>query len=83
MSKYEPQVNDYVIWKGKSELDKGWVYFKCDDYITIEVGTKPKPHCSVVRDVIHCKYHCLLLCYHWDWNQLEYVKTRKSVYDET
>ena len=31
---YTPKVNDYVNWKTKSQ--EGWVYFKCDDYITIE-----------------------------------------------
>ena len=26
---YEPQVNDYVIWKRPNgDIDEGWVYFK-------------------------------------------------------
>ena len=35
---YEPQVNDYVIWDkmGSANNDEGWVYFKSDEYITIE-----------------------------------------------
>ena len=28
---YEPQVNDYVIWKRPNgDIDEGWVYFKGD-----------------------------------------------------
>jgi hypothetical protein len=33
MTTYEPQVNDFVKWNKGVE---GWVYFKCEDYITIE-----------------------------------------------
>ena len=29
--KYIPQVDDYVKWKGH----QGWVYFKCDECISI------------------------------------------------
>lgn len=71
---YRPQVNDYVRWTKDVE---GWVYFKSDDYITIEVSTRPKeqgcPH--------HKNYHVLVLCYRSEWNQLNYVKARKSVYE--
>ena len=39
-----PKVNDYVIWdKGEYGSDEGWVYFCCDEYITIETGVRPKP----------------------------------------
>jgi hypothetical protein len=31
---YTPNINDYVEWKTKGQ--EGWVYFRCDDYITIE-----------------------------------------------
>ena len=34
--KYIPQVDDYVKWKEH----EGWVYFKCDDSISIEIGVK-------------------------------------------
>ena len=34
---YVPKVNDYVIWdKGDYGVDKGWVYFYDEEYITIE-----------------------------------------------
>jgi len=56
---YTPKVNDYVNWKTKK--NEGWVYFKCDDYITIET---------------------YVLCYRNQWNELTYIKSRKSVYEE-
>ena len=33
---YIPQVDDYVRWKDH----EGWVYFKCDQSISIEIGVK-------------------------------------------
>ena len=36
--KYIPQVDDYVRWKNH----EGWVYFKCDQSISIELGVKDK-----------------------------------------
>ena len=31
MKDYEPEVNDYVIWKHPNgHIDEGWVYFKGD-----------------------------------------------------
>ena len=35
---YIPQVDDYVRWKNH----EGWVYFKCDQSISIELGVKDK-----------------------------------------
>ena len=78
---YDPKVNDYVIWdKGEYGSDEGWVYFKCEEYITIETGVRPKP-----PEQINCKssnkhkmIHTLLLCYSQSWGELKYVKSRKS-----
>ena len=58
-SNYEPEVDDYVIWKRESWTgmmrDEGWVYFKAPKfekkkgfnevarYITIETGVHDKP----------------------------------------
>ena len=36
---YQPKVNDYVIWKHHV---RGWVYFKCDQYVTIEILVTPR-----------------------------------------
>jgi len=79
---------------------EGWVYFKCDDtdndkrikfnwrpvarYITIELGTKPKPHCEYTKiDRNHKLIHVLLLCYDTEWKNLRFVKKRKSKNDDT
>ena len=35
---YIPQVGDYVKWKNH----EGWVYFMCDESISIELGVKEK-----------------------------------------
>ena len=76
---YEPQIDDYVIWDkiGSQDNDEGWVYFKCEDYITIETGIKPKPG-SELQHSRHEYIHTLLLCSNQFWHQLEYVKSRKK-----
>ena len=76
---YVPKVNDYVIWdKGEYGSDEGWVYFFCDEYITIETSVRPKP-----KETLDCKssnhhkmIHTLLLCYAQYWQDLQYVKSR-------
>ena len=49
---------------------------------TIEIGTKPKPYCTLTHDRLHKKIHVLLCCYEHQWGEL-YVKKRKSKYDDT
>ena len=76
---YVPKVNDYVIWdKGEYGSDEGWVYFCCEEYITIETSVKPKP-----KETLDCKsrnrhkmIHTLLLCHNHQWKDLQYVKSR-------
>lgn len=76
---YDPEVNDYVVWNTPMGLvHKGWVYFKCEDYITIEIGVKPKPHCEYAKNDKHCMVHCLLCCFTSDWKDLTYVTKRAS-----
>ena len=78
---YVPKVNDYVIWdKGEYGSDEGWVYFFCDEYITIETSVRPKP-----KETLDCKssnhhkmIHTLLLCNKECWHELEYVKNRRD-----
>ena len=76
---YEPQIDDYVIWDkiGSQDNEEGWVYFKCEDYITIETGIKTKPPCQLAQSK-HKYIHTLLLCPNQFWHQLQYVKTRKK-----
>ena len=80
---YNPQVDDYVIWNKNGLVHKGWVYFVDDLYITIETGVKPKPNCEYTKNERHKYIHTLLLCYPTQWNQLEYVHTRKNRYAES
>ena len=36
---YDPQVDDYVIWKRPSgDWDEGWVYFKGDPKLSLGCG---------------------------------------------
>jgi hypothetical protein len=76
---YEPQVNHYVKWKPHIE---GWVYFKDKKYITIEIGVKPKNEENYACCSIHRNDRLMILCYHDQWKELTYVKSRESVYEK-
>ena len=73
MNHYQPKVNDYVKWNSATGLIEGWVYFADTNYITIEISVKDKPD-DLVK--MHKKVHCLVCCFPWDWEELEYVKSR-------
>ena len=75
---YIPQVDDYVRWERSGHVDEGWVYFKCDDSISIEVAVKDKPHCQYTREEKHKKIHVLVVCANFQWKELEYVKNRRE-----
>lgn len=79
---YKPKVNDYVIWNKSSHPVEGWVYFVDKDYITIEVGVSLKDDENIDHCPIHKKTHSLVLCYPQDWHELQYIKSRRSVYDK-
>ena len=57
---YEPQLNDYVIWRNV----EGWVYFICEEYITIEIAVKTKCDADLEYSPLHKMHHCLIVCYH-------------------
>jgi hypothetical protein len=76
---YDPQVNDYVYWNDRVE---GWIYFKGDEYITIEANVRPKDKQNYHACRLHRNDRLLVLCYHNQWNELEYVTTRESVHEE-
>jgi hypothetical protein len=79
---YTPEVDDYVKWnKGKFSVE-GWVYFKSNDYITIEIGVKDKDEEDILHCPIHRKTRCLVVCYPQFWKNLSYVKSRTDKYDE-
>ena len=90
---YEPQVDDYVKWTTDlGMVHEGWVYFKfeytppkkgfpqVEHYITIELGVEDMPP-EQQRTSLHKKNHVLLLCYHFQWHQLEYIKNRRDNID--
>jgi len=76
---YEPQVNHYVKWTKNVE---GWIYFKCEEYITIEYNVRPKDEVNLECCPIHKNDRLLVICYKEQWYQLEYIKSRESVYEE-
>tara|TARA_B100000925_G_C21812317_1_gene389326 strand:- start:132 stop:392 length:261 start_codon:yes stop_codon:yes gene_type:complete len=69
---YIPQVGDYVKWKNH----EGWVYFMCDQSLSIEIGVKDKK-CPLGTN--HKKDHLLLVCNNYQWHELEYVKNRREI----
>jgi len=77
---YEPKVNDYVTWTKEVE---GWVYFKDTEYITIEVNVRPKSQQNYHACSLHRNNRLLVLCYNDQWNELQYVTSRVSIYEET
>ena len=60
---YEPKLNDYVKWNKEKHSVEGWVYYKDQEYITIEIGVKCKNEENVVACPIHHKTHTLVLCF--------------------
>lgn len=76
---YIPQVNDYVEWTKDVE---GWVYFKDNEYITIEYNVRPKDEVNLECCPIHKNERLLVLCYQNQWNELTYVRTRESIHEE-
>ena len=79
MTNYIPKVNDFVEWTKGVE---GWVYFRDDEYITIEYIVRPKDQVNYHACPIHANERLLVVCYKEDWKQLKYVKSRESVYEE-
>jgi hypothetical protein len=77
--KYEPKVDDYVIWTKGVE---GWIYFKDTLYITIEVSVRPKNCENYQACNLHRNERVLVLCYRNQWKELNYVKSRKSKYEK-
>ena len=77
--KYIPQIDDYVKWtRSTGMVDEGWVYFKCDETISIEVGVKDKPVCQYTKEEKHKKIHILIVCHNYYWHELEYIGNRRG-----
>ena len=76
---YVPNVDDYVKWTTTlGNVHEGWVYFVDKEYITIELSVKDKSEESYKDSPLHRKIHSLLLCQHYYWDQLEYIKNRRN-----
>ncbi len=82
-----------MVWeRPNGDWEEGWVYFKGDKvekkrgfpetprYITIEVAVKDKPSSmySSGKPMRHKKIHVLLLCNDDCWDQLRFVKHRRT-----
>ena len=79
---YIPQVNDYVIWNDGKGVE-GWVYFKDEKYITIEVCVRLKDCINYEACSLHRNERLLVLCYNNQWKELTYVRSRESVHEKT
>lgn len=77
--KYEPKINDFVQWKNDIS---GWVYFKSSKYITIEVSVRLKDEENYQCCSLHRNERLLVICYQNNWNELQYIKERESIYEE-
>ena len=77
---YQPRINDYVTWTKDVE---GWVYFVDKEYITIETDVWEKSKESYEHSPIHKNHRVLVLCYSYQWNELIYIKSRKSIHEES
>lgn len=82
MSTYIPAVNDYVYWeKGKFSVE-GWVYFKDQDYLTIETMVYPKHPEDLPLGTYHRNERTLVVCYPESWKDLRYIRTRNNIYED-
>ena len=75
---YFPKVNDYVTWNKGIE---GWIYFFCNEYVTIEVSVRPKDATNYEHCSIHRNERLLVICYNNQWDQLTYIRSRSSIYE--
>lgn len=80
--KYEPKVHDYVMWRKNNMTHQGWVYYKGEEHISIELGVNEKPLSSYAKNQIHKKNHILIVCPRWEWDNLEYVTQRDGYHDD-
>lgn len=75
---YKPKVNDYVKWTKGVE---GWIYFVDKEYLTIEANVRSKDPVNYEACKLHQNERLLVLCYPDQWDELEYITTRQSVYE--
>ena len=78
---YVPKLHDYVKYHKHNMTHEGWVYYADHETISIELGVKDKPHCQYTKEMKHKKTHILLVCPSFEWDKLEYVKSRRGFHD--
>lgn len=78
---YTPQVNHYVKWNNGKNVS-GWIYFVCPEYLTIESVVKRKDKINYNACKLHENERVLVLCYRENWKELEFIRERKTVYEE-
>ena len=78
---YTPSINDYVVWNNGKGVE-GWVYFKDKEYITIEYVVRPKDEVNLECCPIHRNERLLVICYQSQWKELQYIKSRQSIYEK-
>lgn len=78
---YNPEVNHYVKWNNGKNVH-GWIYFKCHEYLTIELFVKQKTTENFAACRLHKNERVLVLCYREQWEELEFIRKRKSIYDK-
>ena len=73
----------WVYFKGdpvdnEKRVKQGWN--SVSQYITIEIHVYPKKECVYTsgKPMRHKNVHCLLICNKDNWNELEYVKHRRT-----
>ena len=76
----------WVYFKGdpvNNALRKKQGWNPVSQYITIEIHSYPKPDnvYSSGKFHRHRNVHCLLLCNREQWNELEYIKNRRGIYE--
>ena len=76
---YSPTVNDYVIWNKRDHSVEGWVYFKGQEYITIETKVWPKHPDDQPKGTFHRNERVLVVCYPQFYSQLKYIKSRHTI----
>ena len=61
-TQYEPEVDDYVIWKHENgSVDEGWVYFKGDEVdndLRVKHGWNPVARYITIETSIRPKPYC-------------------------
>ena len=92
---YEPKVNDYVVWTTELGMvhkrmglllrvrqNQREVGTTPQRYCSIEIATKPRPNCDLIRFYIR-ESHVCICCYESNWSELELHSEEDLKQDDT